>query len=145
MNSKCRKGFILAAILANLQLAQYLVKIDQKKSMLWLPFLEVILKFLHMNQSKCPNEDIWWEKVQNFSKANFFSNRSNEWLKLMFCLMSAVDLVGVKIWQTHVKAIGMKMRKLVLGLSLAQILPEEINKILSPNNPGFIDVNRTVY
>ena len=32
------------------------------------------------------------------------------------------------------------MQKLVLGLSLAQILPEEINKIISPNNPGFIDV-----
>ena len=43
------------------------------------------------------------------------------------------------------KALGMRMRKLVLGLSLAQILPEKINKMLSPNNPGFIDVNRTVY
>ena len=36
------------------------------------------------------------------------------------------------------------MRKLVLGLSVAQILPEKINKILSPNNPGLIDVNPTV-
>ena len=51
-------------------------------------------------------------------------------------------------WYTYVKALvkalGMRMRKLVLGLSLAQILPEKINKMISPNNPGFIDVNRTV-
>ena len=42
------------------------------------------------------------------------------------------------------KALEMRMRKLVLGLSLAQILPEKINKIHSSNNLGFIDVNRTV-
>ena len=42
------------------------------------------------------------------------------------------------------KALGMRMRKLVLVLSLAQVLPEKINKVLSPNNHGFIDVNRTV-
>ena len=42
------------------------------------------------------------------------------------------------------KALGMRMRKLVLGLSLAQVLPEKINKIHSSNNLGFIDLNRTV-
>ena len=72
------------------------------------------------------------------------SNRSNKWLKIMFCLMSAVELVGVKIWYAHVKALEMRMRKLVLGLSLAQVLPKKINKILTPNSLGFIDVNRTV-
>ena len=36
------------------------------------------------------------------------------------------------------------MRKLVLDFSLAQILPEKINKMLSPNNFVFIDVNQTV-
>ena len=60
----------------------------------------------------------------------------------MFCLVSAVELVGVKIKYAHVKALGMRIRKLVLFL--AQILPEKINKIISPNNLGFIDVNRTV-
>ena len=39
----------------------------------------------------------------------------------------------------------MRMRKLILGLSLAQVLPEKINKIHSSNNLGFIDVNRTVH
>ena len=34
--------------------------------------------------------------------------------------------------------------KIVIGLFLAQILPEKINKMLSPNNVGFIDVNWTV-
>ena len=34
---------------------------------------------------------------------------------------------------------------MVLGLSLAQILPEKINKMLSLNNLGFIDVLSTVY
>ena len=43
------------------------------------------------------------------------------------------------------KALGMRMQKLVLVLSLAQILPKEINKMVSPYNPGFIDVNRTVH
>ena len=42
------------------------------------------------------------------------------------------------------KALEMRIHKLVLGLSLAQILPEKINKILTPNSLGFIDVNRTV-
>ena len=36
------------------------------------------------------------------------------------------------------------MRKLVLGLSVAQILPEKINKMLFLKNLGFFDVNRTV-
>ena len=42
------------------------------------------------------------------------------------------------------KALGMRMQKLVLGLSLAQVLPEKINKIYSSNNLELIDVNRTV-
>ena len=42
------------------------------------------------------------------------------------------------------KALEMRMRKLVLGLSVAQILPEKMNKMLSPNYLGFIDVNQTV-
>ena len=42
------------------------------------------------------------------------------------------------------KALEMRMRKLALDCSLAQILPEEINQMLSTNNPGLIDVNRTV-
>ena len=62
----------------------------------------------------------------------------------MFCLMSAVALVGVKIRLVHLKALEMRMRKLALDLSLAQILPEEINKMLSLNNPGFIDLLSTV-
>ena len=39
----------------------------------------------------------------------------------MFCLMLAVGLVGVKTLYAHVKALGMRMQKLVLGLSLTQI------------------------
>ena len=42
-----------------------------------------------------------------------------------------------------VKALRMRIQKLVLGLSLAQILSEEINKMFSPNNLGFIDVNQS--
>ena len=38
----------------------------------------------------------------------------------------------------------MRMQKLVLGLPVAQILPEEINKIFLPKNLGFIDVLSTV-
>ena len=38
------------------------------------------------------------EKIQNFSKAKKNnSNNSNKWLKIMFCFMPAVELVGVKI------------------------------------------------
>ena len=37
------------------------------------------------------------------------------------------------------KALEMKMQKLIFGLSVAEILPEEINKMLSLNNLGFID------
>ena len=36
------------------------------------------------------------------------------------------------------------MWKLVLGLFVAQMFPEKISKIISPNNLGFIDVNWTV-
>ena len=38
----------------------------------------------------------------------------------------------------------MRMRKFALDLSLAQILPEKINKMLSLDNLGFIDVLATV-
>ena len=38
----------------------------------------------------------------------------------------------------------MRMRKLVLDLSLAQIFPEKINQIFFLNNLGFIDVLSTV-
>ena len=62
----------------------------------------------------------------------------------MFCLMSAVAMVGGKFRLVHLKALEMRMRKLVLDLSLAQILSEEINKMLSLNNLGFIDVLSTV-
>ena len=62
----------------------------------------------------------------------------------MFCLMSAVELVGVKNLYVHVKALGMRMPKLVLGLFVAQVLPKKIKKMLSPNSLGFICVNRTV-
>ena len=62
----------------------------------------------------------------------------------MFCLMSAVVLVRVKFYLVHLKAFEMRMRKLVLDLSLAKILPEKINKMFSLNNLGFIDVLSTV-
>ena len=56
-----------------------------------------------------------------------------KWLKIMFCLVSAVALVKVKIGLTHLKA---WIRKLLLGLSVAQIgitvLTEKINKMLLP-------------
>ena len=42
------------------------------------------------------------------------------------------------------KALGIGIRKLVLGLSLAQILPEKLDKMFSQQKHGFIDVNRTV-
>ena len=58
--------------------------------------------------------------------------------------MSAVALVGVKIRLVYLKALEMRMRKLVLNLSLAQILLEKINKMISLNNLGFIDVLSTV-
>ena len=38
----------------------------------------------------------------------------------------------------------MRMQKLELGLSLAQLVPEKINKMNSLNNLGFIYVNQTV-
>ena len=52
-----------------------------------------------------------------------------KWLKIMFCLMSAVELVGVKICWVHVKAREMRMQKLVLGFSVAQILLEKMKKM----------------
>ena len=49
------------------------------------------------------------KKIQNFSKAKMFFNRSNKLLKIMFCLMSAVELVGVIISWVHVKALETRM------------------------------------
>ena len=37
----------------------------------------------------------------------------------------------------------MRMRELALDLSLAQILPEEIDRMLSQKKHGFIDVNES--
>ena len=65
--------------------------------------------------------------------------------QIMFYLMSAVDLVEMKIQFAHLKALEMRMRKLVLDLSVAQILAEIINKILLPKKLGFIDVLSTVH
>ena len=62
----------------------------------------------------------------------------------MFYLMSAVELVVVEIRFAHLKALEMRMRKLVLDLSVAQILPEKINKIFFTNKVGFIDLLLTV-
>ena len=63
----------------------------------------------------------------------------------MFYLMSAVVLIGVKIWLGHLKALEIRMRKLVLDLSVAQILPEKINKMFLTKKLGFIDVLRAVF
>ena len=43
--------------------------------------------------------------------------------------MTAVELVGVKICWVHVKAREMRMQKLVLGFSVAQILLEKMKKM----------------
>ena len=48
----------------------------------------------------------------------------------MIC-MSALKMVGIKIWLVHPKALGIRMQKLVLYLSLVQILPEKIKKMFS--------------
>ena len=47
----------------------------------------------------------------------------------MFYLMLAVELVRVKVCFIHRKGLEMRMRKLVLDLYVAQILPEKINYI----------------
>ena len=45
--------------------------------------------------------------------------------------MSAVDLVGVKIWFfANLKALEMGMQKFILSLIVAQILPDKIYKML---------------
>ena len=62
----------------------------------------------------------------------------------MFCPMSAIALVRVKIWLLHVKALEMRIQKLVLDLSVDQILHEKINKMFLPKKLGFIDVLPTV-
>ena len=43
--------------------------------------------------------------------------------------MSAVEWVGVKILFAHLKALAMRMQKLVLDFSVAPILPEKMNKM----------------
>ena len=58
----------------------------------------------------------------------------------MLCLMSAVALIGVKIWLVNLKALEMRMRKLLLDLYLAQILPEKSKKMILLKKLGFIDV-----
>ena len=62
----------------------------------------------------------------------------------MFYLMSAVELVGVNFFFAHLKALEIRMRKLVLDLSVAQILPEKIDKRLLTKKLGFIDLLSTV-
>ena len=62
----------------------------------------------------------------------------------MFCLMSCVETVWLRVWYAHEKALEMRMQKLVLGLPAAQIFPEKINKMLSQNYLVFINVNRSV-
>ena len=42
------------------------------------------------------------------------------------------------------KALEMRMQKLVLDLSVAQILSEKINKMFLPKKLGFIDMLSTV-
>ena len=54
----------------------------------------------------------------------------------------------MKILFAHLKSLEMRMLKLLLDwldLSVAQMLPEKINKIFLPNRLGFIDVLSTVY
>ena len=62
----------------------------------------------------------------------------------MFYLMSAVELVRVKIWFTHLKALKLRMRRLVLDLSVAQILSEKINQTFLTKKLGFIILTRSV-
>ena len=68
---------------------------------------------------------------QNFLKLEKISNRSIKWLKITFCLMSAVKLVGVKILCAHLKVLEMRMQKLCLsvaqnGLALVGSDPHEL-------------------
>ena len=64
----------------------------------------------------------------------------------MICLMSAVEFVIVNIWcSCESSCLWIRMQKLVLGLSVPQILPEKINKIFCQNNLGFLDVNIIVW
>ena len=58
--------------------------------------------------------------------------------------MSAFELVAVTILFVHLKALEMRMQKLVLDLSVAQILSEKINKMFLPKKLGFIDMLSTV-
>ena len=71
--------------------------------MLWWPFLELIMKFILMVQSKYLNEHNWLKKIQNFSKAKKFYYQSNKLLKIMYHQL----LVGVKIWFVPRKALEM--------------------------------------
>ena len=48
---------------------QFLLKINYNESMLWRPFLELIMKCILMLQSKCQNEYSWLNKVSTFFKS----------------------------------------------------------------------------
>ena len=86
-----------------------------------------------------------WNFFQNFSKEKKFYYQSNKLLIIRFHpIMSAVELVGVKIWSAHLKSLEIRMPKLVLDFSVALILPEKINKVFLPKMFGFIDVLSTV-
>ena len=76
------------------------------------------------------------KKFKIFQKQKFFSIGQIDGSKSCFVLLSAVELVGVTIWWVHVKAHEMRMWNLVLGLSLAQILLEKINKMIRMLCPG---------
>ena len=120
-----------------------MLKIKYNEFMLLGLFLELILKCLFMVQSKYLNEHILLKFFSKFLKAK----KSNKWLKIMFYLMSAIELIVVKIWFAHLKALEMRMRNLVLNLSVVQTLTEKIkkiNKMFLPKKVWFIDVLSTV-
>ena len=62
-----------------------------------------------------------------------------------FSFNVSYELVRIKIWFAYLKALEMRMRKLVLDLSVAKILSEKINKMFLPKKLGFIDVLSTVH
>ena len=58
------------------------------------------------------------EKNSKFLKGKKVLLSVNKWLKIMFFLMLAVALVGVKIRFAHLKALEMRMQVLVMCVSL---------------------------
>ena len=96
---------------------------------------------IQMNFSK--QEPKWGYLVGKnikLSQKQFFFNNSNKCFKIMFFLISAVELVRVKIWCAHLKALEDEDAKIILGLPVGQILPEKIKKMLFLNFLGFLDV-----